>query len=642
MATRKKPASAKARGSLDAKAVAREAARLRELWEQRGATFRAVRLEADARPLVRAFWETLGWSSAFDELALVPPELDVGRARAAARLAEWRDGEMADLELADLPARFRVIEDDGVGVGFSIADETKRGDEPPMRAVLCDTNRIVPMKGSYLRHVSAILLTKLLHQRWPGRAFDARPAPRGVPLLPTLAPGLERLEPGLVLHRDPTRTLPTLHYASATELLDWLERLPAEALSFSFPGALPMPGRYPELAARMTRTTRVFAPLREKIEIRLGELAGMRVALEGDARSGAVFTDGDADRLGALLDDLPLHRIWKHGDGSALPAPLRSHAPRSDEATFARALGELRSLLEELDAAPAKARPPADLPPRARRVVGTLGAHLGAGRLRSLAQSERAIRSELAAWVEAGAPWLEGRTSVRAARAMLPRRARLVATGGEIRYPPVIVVTDEDGETDDPVVLVAWAERPGVVVGAPSLAAMIATLAVRGALSGLGRVVGGGDLPPPWRELEPIGQPWTRLERLAPGVVRVDGATRFASERALADFMASIPTTHRGTYQPPQSCERIALPSGRRAIARFEPDALAADAGFSAYPLLYLGAPTHRRAALGRVGGAPVWVVHDQARGARSEPVVHFAPADRKIVERWIEARMRG
>jgi len=202
VATRKEKA-------LDATGVTRDARRLRELLERGGATFRDVRLEPEARPLVRAFWETLGWSVAFEALALVPPELDLARARAEARLAEWRESGMARLTLAHLPERFRVIEDDGQGVGFGIADETRPGDEPPMRAVLCDTNRVSPMEGSYLRHVSAILVAELLRRRWPGAPCTMQPAVRGAPLLPALAPGLEELAPGSCCTAIPRRSSTT-------------------------------------------------------------------------------------------------------------------------------------------------------------------------------------------------------------------------------------------------------------------------------------------------------------------------------------------------------------------------------------------------------------------------------------------------
>ena len=105
---------------MDPEELRRDVQTLRDLLEAGGARFRPLALEADTRPHVKVFWETLGWS---DDLAgdLVEPSYDVARARARERLQDWQLSRMAKLLVEDLPERFRVVEDDGQGVGFILA-----------------------------------------------------------------------------------------------------------------------------------------------------------------------------------------------------------------------------------------------------------------------------------------------------------------------------------------------------------------------------------------------------------------------------------------------------------------------------------------------------------------------------------------
>ena len=153
--SKSRPSGKRTGSHLDLEQVRVETARLRQMLERdTGATMDPVSLEPDARPLVRAFWETLGWCKLFDELRLVHPSLEVGLARAKARLADWKAGRLSNLSLNALPERFRTVEDDGAGVGFLIADETIDGDEPRLLTVTCDDNSVSPMSGSYVQFVA--------------------------------------------------------------------------------------------------------------------------------------------------------------------------------------------------------------------------------------------------------------------------------------------------------------------------------------------------------------------------------------------------------------------------------------------------------------------------------------------------------
>ena len=111
-----------------------EARALRELLEEGGMEFRPIELKADAPARVKIFWETLGWSDALADM-LVEPTYQVGRARARKRLEGWLEDKLAKLTLGDLPDRFRVVEDDGQGVGFLIVDETVARAEPRHEAL---------------------------------------------------------------------------------------------------------------------------------------------------------------------------------------------------------------------------------------------------------------------------------------------------------------------------------------------------------------------------------------------------------------------------------------------------------------------------------------------------------------------------
>jgi hypothetical protein len=202
--------------------LARETETLRRMLESIGWQFRPLTLEPDARPRLKAFWETLGWSESLAD-AFVEPTYAVAQARARERFEAWHLNEMTKLNLADLPERYRVVEDDGQGVGFLIADETAPGDEPPLKFVSCDRNTIKPVKGSYTRRVADHLVQQALKSRTKcSLVAEPRPLP-GEPLLPTLCPGLVRLTSEIWVHYQPEFVAGVLYYPTKKALFDWLE-----------------------------------------------------------------------------------------------------------------------------------------------------------------------------------------------------------------------------------------------------------------------------------------------------------------------------------------------------------------------------------------------------------------------------------
>lgn len=111
---------------------------------------RSVELEPDAPVAAALLWKAIGWSPVFADWVLVEPEREQGEVRIQARLEEYRSWDM-DFTLtgSDLPAKRRLVEDDGQGVGFAITDETGGGIDAPILAVIADTNEVVPQSESY-------------------------------------------------------------------------------------------------------------------------------------------------------------------------------------------------------------------------------------------------------------------------------------------------------------------------------------------------------------------------------------------------------------------------------------------------------------------------------------------------------------
>src|SRR5262245_24837395 len=100
-------------------AILAEARKLRGLLARgAGEVFDEAKLERNARPAIAALWEGLAWCPLYETCGLVPPDMASGKKRAYRTVSEWNRSRMSKLTRADLPSSFRMVFDDGAGVGF--------------------------------------------------------------------------------------------------------------------------------------------------------------------------------------------------------------------------------------------------------------------------------------------------------------------------------------------------------------------------------------------------------------------------------------------------------------------------------------------------------------------------------------------
>ncbi|HYQ29554.1 MAG TPA: hypothetical protein VER04_20120 [Polyangiaceae bacterium] len=486
--------------------LARETETLRGMLEALGWQFRALTLEPDARPRLKAFWETLGWSESMAE-AFVEPTYEVATKRARERFEDWHLNKMTKLTLADLPERYRVVEDDGQGVGFVIANETKSGAEPPLEFVSCDRNAIKPVKGSYLRRVADHLVQQALSQR-PSCLVSAKPqAPSGEPLLPTLCPGLMQLTSAIWIHHDTNAARAKLYYATKNALFDWLESPQVAELQSIRISMLEGAVLHPCSSARQ-----LFDVLQDRRDLpsegltALGTMYGSRVLVEAtdgiDGSSSAVFSEGDNDWLAARLQDLPLHRIWPRDVGARL-ADMPGRRP--DDSAFEALLLDLAQLAKHAGPAQEPYQVPHDLPERPRRVLEVLAASSCVPRLPTLVESEERVRQILRDWLEKRpkSSWLSACASVDDARKLLPLRARLLGDT-VIHGDRILSVTDEDSDADDPVVVAAMDHRPRPFRASQRSTAVLVDRAFRSFLNGRTQVSLESTADPSWAAQSPL------------------------------------------------------------------------------------------------------------------------------------------
>ena len=221
------------------------AALLRSQLPKYATTQRALQLEADAPRAIAALWESVGWSDVFVK-CLESPELALSERRIAERMADYRSwGEGFTLTPADLPARRRLVEDDGQGVAFVVTDETKSAMDAPVLAVRADDNQIGQAADSYVRWCTNHLV-RLAFSRWYSTGVLIQPSDAleklgncPWPLLTRAARELTAdvfcLPPPL----DPGTNSPQrngayrLAYRSLQHLIAFLETLEVDSFAFS-------------------------------------------------------------------------------------------------------------------------------------------------------------------------------------------------------------------------------------------------------------------------------------------------------------------------------------------------------------------------------------------------------------------------
>lgn len=276
----------------------RDVVRLRALLERSIPRYvtsrREVAFEPDESAHVRAFWETLGWSPLFDGY-LGEPELARAPAQAERSMAEWRSWEGPfELTLGDLPRRYRFVEPDQQGVGFSITDESSETvTDPPLLAVVADTGEIVPHLPSYLRYAGDAVL-RIAVRGWYSTTVTCRPGVLDLPgttrPFPILSPGTVALSDDLWAPSSYGDGSPgtTFVHTSFEALPEWLYATPAiEAVHIPR-----LPGRTATLDASLAQVDAAIPGLRSltdweaDAQYRVGTLEGLSVLVRA-------YSDGD-------------------------------------------------------------------------------------------------------------------------------------------------------------------------------------------------------------------------------------------------------------------------------------------------------------------------------------------------------------
>lgn len=272
---------------ISAEVIRQEAAALHRflagsLW---GVELEPVRLGADESPLVRAFWEEVGWD---DQLSsdLGPPEREAN-ARAVRRLLADYARSGSPLTAAALPARHRLVVADAGGAGLSVADESAGAADPPVVGFDADDGSAEPAGESYLRLVSFLLVYAAMRP-WYQTAIETEPPlaelARDRPF-PHLSPGTRRLTDDLWLFPNDADA-PDPSARAGVRSFDGLWSWLAGAQGLRRLGIASLPGSSyrltaaPEVVRAGTAGWREVEGIPPAIGYRAGTLDGARVVIQ--------------------------------------------------------------------------------------------------------------------------------------------------------------------------------------------------------------------------------------------------------------------------------------------------------------------------------------------------------------------------
>lgn len=263
---------------------------------------RPVELEPDAPAAAALLWKAVGWSPVFEKWGLAPPERDAGEVRIQARLEEYRSWENGfTLTGSDLPAKRRLVSDDGQGVGFGVTDEQADEVDAPTFAVISDTNKVVPDFKSYTRFC-AHTMAECVFSRLYRTEVEVRPAgaiaTAGTKPWPLLIPGALQLTQDLYCEPPtPGATQPhskgkyKLAHLSVEALLSFLQSVELEAVSLKPPGdRLALPRKLAEFA-RDSDQLRPLPSLKPDTAYFVGDLGGVPVIVREVADDSSAYTN---------------------------------------------------------------------------------------------------------------------------------------------------------------------------------------------------------------------------------------------------------------------------------------------------------------------------------------------------------------
>ncbi|MFY2558281.1 hypothetical protein ACN469_11660 [Corallococcus terminator] len=222
--------------------IREEALRLRALLERFRPSYGPMRRDVPLGPEesahLRAFWEVIGWSSLFAD-SVGDPELARGPGQAERYLKTWRSrGDGFQLTLSDLPRRFRLVETDTGGVGFSITDESEPDvTDPPVLGISANEGTVRPRFPGYLPCVGHALVL-LGVGGWYSTTVVCKPEVETLPGLsrpfPFLSPSTVQLADAFwVVPERPFATSAGTRFAHARyeALIEWLAARHVEAVS---------------------------------------------------------------------------------------------------------------------------------------------------------------------------------------------------------------------------------------------------------------------------------------------------------------------------------------------------------------------------------------------------------------------------